>query len=206
MPLPIVTSIISAISIIIGSLLGAFFSYLISKNMHDRTHKEETSLREEERKYEEYKKRQERSINANLVRLDIATAIFQSIRGIKNTDMEKIYLYSLPINKDYANAVASLIETYGLKELSKIYQVYGIIEKVNRDINSYRGGDKEEYERIRLGFYTILNKVYGENSKRILKLDENKKSYEEIIDNDYTKKEYKDILLKLNNECSIKKD
>ena len=35
-PIPIVTSIISAISIIIGSLVGAYCSWIINKNMHNK--------------------------------------------------------------------------------------------------------------------------------------------------------------------------
>lgn len=205
MPLPIITSIISAISILVGSLMGAYFSYLISKKMHERAHEEKNSIREEDRKYAECQKEKERTINANLVRLDIATAIFQSIRGLKNNDLEKVYLYSLPVNKDYANALASLTETYSLKELSKLYQVYGIIEKVNRDINSYKGGGEDDYERIRLGFDTILNKIYGNNAPNIVQFNEDEKSYDEIISNEFIKKEYKDILLKLNAVCAIRK-
>lgn len=204
MPLPIITSIISALSIIIGSLIGAYFSYLISKKMHERAHEEKTSLREEDRKYAEYEKEKERRISANLVRLDIATAIFQSIRGIKNNDLKKIYSYSLPINKNYANAIASLTEVYTLQELSKIYQIYGIIEKVNRDINNFNGGDLEDYKRIKLGFNTILSKIYGKNVNNIVKLNEDRISYEDIIANKFIEKEYKDILIKLNNVCEIK--
>lgn len=203
MPMPIVTSIISAISILAGSLLGALFSWIISKKIHIQGVEDEHKIIEENRKYDEKFRAKEICNNANCIRLDFATAIFQSIRSIRNKEEKKKYLYILPINKEYSKAVASLSDKYTLKELSYIYQLYGIMEKVNRDINSWNLGDKESYNKVKQGFETILYKIYGENAKKILLINPEEISYSEIYNNDFIKDYYKEILTRLDELCIL---
>ena len=203
MPIAVVTTIISAISIIAGSLLGALFSWIISKKMHNQKMQEEYKLIQENRKYEESYRAKEVCNNANVIRLDIANAIFQSIRSLQNTEERKNYLYLLPINKYYSQAVASLSDKYNLKELSYLYQLYGIIEKVNRDIYEWTIGDKDAYDKVKAGFGTILYKMYGDNFKKVLTINPEKVSYIELYRNDYTMKPYKDLLEKLDDLCLL---
>ncbi|MGL5150105.1 MAG: hypothetical protein ACRC7N_05935 [Clostridium sp.] len=202
LPMPIITSIISAISIVVGSLVGAFFSWLINKKMHTESYKEKINIRKEDRELDEMKSRKEKSLNGNLIRLDISTAIFQSIRGINNNEIDKIYFYILPLNKHYANALSSLSDEYSLKELSHLYQLYGIIEKVNRDIIKFNNDSEVDYELIKRGFSTILYKIYGDGMKEILKEEINDISYEELINSAYINEEYGIILKKLNSICN----
>ncbi|MDS0524454.1 hypothetical protein NNC19_02115 [Clostridium sp. SHJSY1] len=203
MPLPVVTSIISALSIIAGSLVGAFCSWKISKKINLERMKEEYKIIKENRKYEDTYRAKEICKNANVIRLDISTALFQSIRSIKNNQEEKKYLYSLPVNKNYSEAVASLSDRYSLKELSSIYQLYGIIEKVNRDIHSWSLGDDKAYEKVRAGFRSVLYKIYNENYENIIKIDPDKICYEDLYKNDYIKESYKNILAKLDELCVV---
>ena len=203
MPIPVITSIIGAISILAGSLVGAFFSWIINRNMHQRKIQEEYKLIEENRKYEERYRVKAVCNNANVIRLDIATALFQSIRSLQNDNDDKNYLYLLPINRDYSSAVASLSDKYNLKELSYLYQLYGIIEKVNRDIYSWNIGDNEAFNRVKLGFNSILYKIYGENYKIVLRVDADKISYEELYKNDYIRPSYKKLLKKLDDLCVV---
>ena len=149
MPIAIVTTIISAISIIAGSLIGALFSWIISKKMHNQKIQEEYKLIQENRRYEDSYRAKEVCNNANVIRLDIANALYQSIRSLQNTDEKKKYLYLLPINQNYSQAVASLSDKYNLKELSYLYQLYGIIEKVNRDIYDWTIGDNDAYSKVK---------------------------------------------------------
>lgn len=203
MPLPILTSIIGAIAIVIGSLVGAFCTYRINRNMHARQVKDEYALMIENRKYEEQYRAKDICNNANVIRLDIATSLFQSIRSLKNTDENKKYLYLLPINKNYSQAVASLSDKYSLKELSYIYQLYGIIEKVNREIYNWSIGDNDSYEKVKLGFISILYKIYGDNYEKVLNVDADKISYRELYQNEYIKDSYKNLLEKLEELCAI---
>ncbi len=201
MPIPVITSIISAISILAGSLVGAFCSYIISKKMYDVQVKEEHQTIEDNRRYEESYRAKELSKNANVLRLDIATALFQSIRSLRNNDEEKKYLYLLPINKNYSEAVANLCENYSLEELSYIYQLYGIIEKVNRDIYSWSIGDEDAYYKVTAGFKSILYKIYDGNYEKVLKIDPDNICYEELYKNDYIISPYKSLFLKLDKLC-----
>ena len=203
MPIAVVTTIISAISIIAGSLLGALFSWIISKKMHNQKMQEEYKLIKENRQYEESYRAKEVCNNANVIRLDIANAIFQSIRSLQNTEERKNYLYLLPINKYYSQAVASLSDKYNLKELSYLYQLYGIIEKVNRDIYEWTIGDKDAYDKVKAGFETILYKMYGDNFRKVIIINPDKISYIELYKNDYTIKPYKDLLAKLDDLCLL---
>ncbi|MGL4850475.1 MAG: hypothetical protein ACRC28_16410 [Clostridium sp.] len=196
MPIPVITSIISAISIITGSVLGGLFSWIINNKMHERKKKEECKLIEENRAYEERFKIKEVCANANVIRLDICTAIYQSIRFILDPNKEGIN-YILPINKGYSCAVASLSDKYNLKELSYIYQLYGIIEKLNKDIEK-----ESEQKQIVSGFYSILIKIYGQNVEKILKEDIDKVTYKELCRNEYIKKGYREVLKRLDYLCA----
>lgn len=198
-----VSTIISAIAIIVGSLLGALCSWIINKKMHNQKMQEEYKLIKENRRYEDGYRAKEVCNNANVIRLDIANAVFQSIRSLQNTDEKKKYLYLLPINKNYSQAVASLSDKYDLKELSYLYQLYGIIEKVNRDIYSWTIGDKEAYDKVRTGFETILYKLYGDNLNKVLTINPDKISYIELYKNDFIIKPYKNLLKKLDELCLL---
>ncbi|MGL5416978.1 MAG: hypothetical protein ACRDAU_15025 [Clostridium sp.] len=196
MPIPVITSIISAISIITGSVLGGLFSWIINNKMHERKKREECKLIEEKREYEERFKIKEVCANANVIRLDICTAIYESVRFILTPNIENIP-YILPINKGYSCAVASLSDKYNLKELSYIYQLYGIIEKVNKDIEQ-----EKDKKIITNGFYLILKKIYGNNVEKILKEDIDKVTYKELCRNEYIKQGYRDVLKRLDYLCA----
>ena len=199
----VLTSLISAVSIIAGSLLGALCSYIISSKLYKRQNNDEILRIEENRKYEEKFKLKKICDNANIIRLDISTAIFQSIRSIQNNEENKKFLYLLPINKDYSSAVASLNDNFNLKELSVIYQLYGIIEKVNRDIYNWKLGDEEAYKNVQVGFLSILFKIYGDNYKKLMLVDTNTVSYDELYKNNLINSSYKEVLLKLDDLCVI---
>ena len=199
----VLTSLISAVSIIAGSLLGALCSYIISSKLYKRQNNDEILRIEENRKYEEKFKLKKICDNANIIRLDISTAIFERIRSIQNNEENKKFLYLLPINKDYSSAVASLNDNFNLKELSVIYQLYGIIEKVNRDIYNWKLGDEEAYKNVQVGFLSILFKIYGDNYKKLMLVDTNTVSYDELYKNNLINSSYKEVLLKLDDLCVI---
>ena len=197
----VITSIISAFSIIAGSLVGALCSWIINRKIHQKRIQEDYKIMEENRRYEESCKEKQLVSNANTIRLDIATAIFQSIRSLQNNEEDKKYLYVMPLNKEYSLAVISLSHKYSLQDLSLIYQLYGIIEKVNRDIQTWRIGDNRAYDKVLKGFKSILYKIYKDNYKNILKVNPDMVSYEELLNNEYIDNDYKRVLKKLDNLC-----
>lgn len=204
----LITTLISGSAIIIGSLIGASFSWVINKKITSKSIKEQYKLQEVNREYEESYKMKALCIYANVIRLDICTAIFQSIRSLQNKD-EMSYIYILPISKEYQKAVASLSDKYNLKELSYIYQLYGIIEKVNKDVYECKYGDKKGYENIRCGLSDILRKLYGKNYSKIINTDIDKLSYEDLYNNDLIKEGFKEVLKTLDDLCyleNIKKE
>lgn len=200
MPIPVITSIISACSILAGSALGAWFSWIINNKMHKIAMEEQYNLTKYNRDYEDLYKVKEVCQNANVIRLDLCTAIYQSIRMILKKDSLN-YIYPIPINKNFSCSVASLSDKYDVKELSYLYQLYGIIEKVNTDILNLNIDNKQNKNKIILGFISILNKIYGDNYKKILEKDIEKISYEELYDNEYIKEGYKKTFIKLSISC-----
>lgn len=198
----LITTLISGSAIIIGSLIGASFSWMTNKKITTKSIKEQYKLQEVNRRYEESYKNKELCTYANIVRLDICTAIFQSIRTLQNKD-EMSYIYILPISNEYQKAVASLSYKYNLKELSYIYQLYGIIDKVNKDVYEWKYGDKEGYEYIQNGLKDILRKLYGANYNKIIKTDIDKLSYEDLYNNDLIKEGFKEVLKVLDYICYI---
>ena len=203
MPIPIITSIISAISIIVGSLLGAFFSYMINKTMYNKQINHEKLITNENRKFEESFKLKELCDNANVIRLDISTAIYQSIRTMKFKEYDNKYLFMLPINKNYSNAIATLSHKFSLKELNYIYMIYGIIEKVNKDICNISLGDMDNYKNIEIELSSMLFHIYGDNYEEILKVDIDRIPYVQLYDNELIKPQYRDILKKLDHICIL---
>lgn len=203
MPIPIITSIISAISIIVGSLVGAFFSYIINKTMYNKQISHEKLITDENRRFEESFKLKELCDNANVIRLDISTAIYQSIRTMKFKEYDDKYLFMLPINKNYSNAIATLSHKFSLKELNYIYMIYGIIEKVNKDICNISLGDMDNYKNIEIELSSMLYHIYGENYEEILKVDIERIPYVDLYDNDLIKSQYRDILKKLDHICIL---
>lgn len=197
-----IPSIISAISIIIGSLVGAFCSYRISQKMHNKQIQSEYEIIKENRSYEEGVRNKDVCKNANIIRLDIATAIYQSIRSLKNNDKGKKYLYILPVNKEYSRVVASLSDRFDLKELSYIYQLYGIIDKVNKDIHNWNIGDNTSTE-FEVGLRAILYKIYGDNIDKVLLVEPDQVGYDELYKNNYIREPYKNLLQKLDEFCLL---
>ncbi|MEG2787313.1 MAG: hypothetical protein RR942_05775 [Romboutsia sp.] len=197
MPIPVITSIISACSILAGSAMGAWFSWLINNKMHMRKMKEEHDLLEDNRKYEEKYKIKETCANANTIRLDVCTSIYQSIRILKNKEIMD-FIYPIPINKNYSCAVASLSDKYTIKELSYIYQLYGIIERVNYDILHNKPVEAKD---LSVGFEFILKKIYGENYIKVIEFDIDNITYKNLCSNEYIKEGYKNILNELDHIC-----
>lgn len=204
MKIQIVTSIISAISIIFGSLVGAFCSYKIQLNIYNKQSENNYKTLNDNREYEKFHKSLEMSQNANKIRLDIANTLFQGIRCIQNTCEIQKTLYMLPINKDYQNIIASLSHLFDLKELSYIYQLYAIIDKVNKDFYEIDLEDKSSYKKIKLSLINILYKIYGDNYEKVLLLDPDKLTYKELYNNNYILEPYFNTLQKLDFFCEVK--
>jgi hypothetical protein len=201
-PETLITSIISAVSILSGSIVGGICSYLVSKKTMGRTEKIRTRMLEENLKYEERKRLRRVCEYAGIIRLDICTALFQSIRSLKSVDCDKAsFIYPIPINRNYSVSVSMLEEYFPLKELSYIYQLYGIIEKLNNDIKNFNINEKVDCEVLRQDYEMFLTKLYGDNFKAVINFDIDKVTYNELYDNELIKAGYRNVLLKLDEVC-----
>lgn len=186
----IIQGIISSISILIGTLVGALLSWITSKKTTLRTIEEQYKIIEEDRKYNEKCKYEEIKREATIVRLDICTAVFQSIRGMQmENGKSELISYPIPFNNRYSRSISMLSFYYDLKDISYIYQLYGIIQRLS--------GAKEHKEYI---FYCkdLIKKIYGENYKNLYNINIDEVSYDEVFNNTYIKKDYKEIIDKLN--------
>lgn len=191
-------STISTIAIISGSLIGGICSWVVNKKSICRTEKIQQKILEDRIRYEESNKHKDVSENASLVSLDICTAIFQSIRSMKEHTINKgTDIYPIPIHSSYPNSVISLRAYLDLKELSYIYQLYGIIDKLNYDIRNCNYLNKDNYDLIIKDYEMLIRKLYGENIIDILAVDIDKMTYEAIYLNNFIKTGYKNVLMKL---------
>lgn len=201
LPLALIASLISAAGLILGSVIGGISSYIITTASTQRSLKEQIRLQEQNIKFQEKSIIKEIWTNANIVRLDICTAIYQSIRAVKSSENYD-FLYIIPLNTNYHNAVSSLCEYYSLKEISYIYQLYGIIEKVNHTILNTNINNNDNISLVKQGYIDILKKVYGDNYILISKIDINVISYEDLCNSPLMKKGFRNVLNKLNDICS----
>jgi hypothetical protein len=198
------TTLISAAAIILGTLIGALFTWIITIKNTKISIDEQYRILEKNRLYEETCKAKTICENANIIRLDICTAIFQSIRTIKEYRLGEFNSrYFIPVNKQYYSLVAYLSDKFDLKELSYIYQLYGIIEKLNHDMLNSNYYENNEYDKIIKGYEYLLIKLYGENFDEILKVDIDRVTYSDLYENSEIKDNYRKVLKKLDDLCCI---
>ncbi|KGN01147.1 hypothetical protein Z969_08650 [Clostridium novyi A str. 4570] len=206
LPQEFVTPIISATSVIIGSLIGGICTWITAKHSIKKSTEVENKIIEENRKYDEIKEEENFKQNVNIIRLDISNAIFQSIRNIKKIeDKNYINKYPIPLNREYAKVIACLNKKFTLKELSYIYQLYAIIEIFNNHIGEIDITVREDlkYNLIKKDCELILRKIYGDRYSEVLKWNIDDMTYVDVYNNDIIKEGYKNILKKLDSICSL---
>lgn len=196
-------SIISATAIITGSILGVVCSWIITKKTLSKNEEIQSRKTEEIRKFEKYKEAEIVKENAAIIRLDICTVLFQSIKTMRIPAEYRGKLYTIPMNHDYSRTVASLQKDLQLRELSYLYQIYGIIEKLNYDIRNLRYFNDEDYKLIVMDYEIFLQSLYGDNYNEVLKLNIENISYDQLWNNDYVKLGYRNVLDKLNKICDL---
>jgi len=194
-----INPIISSTSIIIGAILGGIFSYIINKKSTSKAIETQSKIEKARREYQESNKAMKLSENATIIRLDICTTLFQSLRMLKEFNAKnKITIYPIPMNYNYAKAIAALEKKMDLKELSYIYQLYVIIEKLHNDTKEYYY-DEKHYTLIKEDYEMFIKKLYGNNFSKALNFDIDKITYKNLYDNEIIKLGYKKILIKLDN-------
>ncbi|MGH4139996.1 hypothetical protein [Clostridium sp.] len=195
----LINPIISSTSIIIGAILGGIFSYIINKKFTSRAIETQSNIEKARREYQEENKAMKLSENATIIRLDICTTLFQSLRMLKEfSSGNKTTIYPVPINFNYAKAIAALEKKLNLKELSYIYQLYVIIEKLHNDTKEYYY-DEKHYTLIKEDYEMFIKKLYGNNFSKALSFDTDKATYDDLYNNEIIKPGYKSVLIKLDN-------
>ncbi|MBU3154655.1 hypothetical protein [Clostridium estertheticum] len=198
-PNNLLNPIISSISIIIGAVLGGIFSWFINKNSTAISIKTQSKIEKANREYEEQNKALKLNEYATIIQLDICTTLFQSLRMLKEfDDPNKISIYPIPMNFNYAQAIVALAKDFNLKDISYIYQLYGIIEKLYNDTKGYHY-DEKHYTLIKEDYEMFIKKLYGNNFLSVLEFDIDIVTYEDLYNNEIIKLGYKNVLIKLNN-------
>lgn len=200
---PTLLTMITATAIITSSILGAMCSWIVTKKSLCKNEEMQNRISEETRKYQNDKDYKSYKENAVIIRLDICTVLFQSIKTLRISAGSREKLYTIPMNHDYSKAVASLQKNFTLRELSYIYQLYGMIEKLNYDIKNTKYLNDKDYKHIIMDYEILLESIYGDNYKEILKLDIENISYDELLNNEHIKLGYKNVLDKLNKVCDL---
>ena len=117
---------------------------------------------------------------------------------------EKYRFYSsIPIYKDYHKIVASLCDEYSLKELSYIYQLYGVLEESSKMIEFYWRSDSSDNIELRNSYKNVLKKIYGDNYLKALSKNIDDISYKELYSDCLMKDGYRHILKSLDEICNI---
>lgn len=198
MPIALITALISAGGLILGSVIGAICSWFISKFSLN----EQKRIQKENLIYQQQCKCQEKYTNANIIRLDFCNAIYQSIRYLQKEEKYRFYS-SIPIYKDYHKIVASLCDEYSLKELSYIYQLYGVLEESSKMIEFYWRSDSSDNIELRNSYKNVLKKIYGDNYLKALSKNIDDISYKELYSDCLMKDGYRHILESLDEICNI---
>lgn len=199
-PEKFLTPAISAAAILTGSIIGGIWSWIITK----KNIEVENKIAEDNKKYDNLQKINNICENINIIRLDICNAIFQSIRTLKYYDEEdNENKYPIPINKDYSRVVASITSLFDLKEMSYIYQLYGIMETMNKHMKNFDYSD-EGYHLIKKDCELFLQKLYGQNFHKILQFDIERATYEQLYNNELIKIGYREVLQKLDKNSCVK--
>ena len=201
LPIALITAFISSGGLILGSVVGGIISWVMSRYTTKKSISQQILLQKESLQYQEKNKTMEKYINANIVRLDISTAIYQCIRSLQSNE-KLVYLYSMPIYKDYHKVVASLCDKYSLRQLSNIYQIYGLLEKINKDIYLLNERDVESMIHIRNKLWDLMKMVYGENYTKVLNKNIDDISYTELYNDPLMKVDYRNLLKSLDYICS----
>ncbi|MDO5780753.1 MAG: hypothetical protein Q4Q02_09555 [Clostridium sp.] len=198
MPIALVTALISAGGLILGSVIGAICSWFISKFSLN----EQKRIQQENLNYQQQCRCEEKYINANIIRLDFCNAIYQSIRYLQMEEKYSFYSF-IPIYKDYHKIVASLCDEYSLRELSYIYQLYGVLEECSKMVEFYLKSNSLDNIAIRNSYKRVLEKVYGDNYLKILSKNIDDISYKELYSDCLMKEGYRNILKSLDEICNI---
>lgn len=199
-----ITPIISATAVIAGSLIGAACSWFTTNYSMKKTIEVQNKVIEDNKRDQELEKSLKLCENVNIIRLDICNAIFQSIRILKhlyNKDYTK--RYPIPINRDYSRVISSLTGKFNLKELSYIYQLYGILESLNKHINELKFNDMDGCNLVTTDCELLLHKLYGSYYKKVLELNIDRISYVELYNNEFIKEGYKRVLKKLDENANF---
>lgn len=192
----LITALISAGGLVLGSIIGAVCSFFVNKlSIH-----EQMKLQHENLMYQENCKAKEKYINANIIRLDFCNAIYQSIRYIQSDNIDFI-IPSIPIYKEYHKIIASLSDEYSLKELSYIYQFYNVLEVSSKIIENYKYDNLNEKIKIKGAFKNILIKVYGENYIKVLSKNIDFINFQGLYCDNNMKIGYRNIFKALDNIC-----
>ncbi len=203
LPEHLLTPIISSIAIILGTVIGGVFSWIITKKSTDRSIAVQNKIVEDNRRYSERARMKRNYEYANIIRLDICTALFQCIRLLKGFEEKgDIDMYPIPMDSEYSSGIAYLKNEFDLKELSYIYQLYGIIEKLNRDTNNLNYYNNKDYNLIKIDCSMFLKKLYGDNFEKIIEVNIETISYKELYYNEIIKTGYWKVLKKLDEICS----
>ena len=198
MPIALVTALISAGGLVLGSVIGAICSWFVSKFSLN----EQKRIQKENLNYQQQCKCHEKYINANIIRLDFCYAIYQSIRYLQKEEKYRFYS-SIPIYKEYHKIVASLCSDYSLKELSYIYQLYGVLEECSKMVEFYWKSGSPDNIAVRNSYKNVLEKIYGDNYLKILSKNIDDISYKELYSDCLMKEGYRNILKSLDEICNI---
>ena len=193
----LINPLISSVSIIIGAILGGIFSWFINKNSTYKSIETQSKIEKAKLEYQEQNKAHKLIEYAIIIQLDICTTLFQSLRMLDEyNDKNKVSIYPVPMNFNYAEAIVALEKYFNLKEMSYIYQLYGIIEKLNNDMNGYHY-DEKHFTLIKEDYGMFIEKLYGNNFSKALDFDIDKVTYENLYNNEIIKQGYKNVLTKL---------
>ena len=193
-------SVFAAIIGVMGSIVGGVIaSRLTNKTtvqVTQRNIEEQRNVMKERKQTDEGKEQKLIKIKAMMVYNDLLNACYEGFMFLKGNLKSSIVAPNLiSINKNYSEDVAFICALFTSEEIILIYNLYGMIEKIRRDILS-SNYSKSIFSDVEADYEMMVQIVFKDKYSNISSLNAENITKDFLLDS--MNKDYKIIFNKLN--------
>ncbi len=167
----IVAAFIGVFGSIIGGVLVSILTNRTTKKVTERNLNEQRLVIEDSKRIQETKEKELIKIKAIITYNDIINACFEGFIYLKKGKNISISAPNLiTINKNYSDDVAVISKLLSIKEISLVFNLYGMIEKIRNDIlrSNYLTSTFSDVEK---DYEMLVQTVFKDKYDDISKLD-----------------------------------
>jgi len=157
---------------LLGALLGACIGGYYNKMSAEKAIQAQMNILRQQEIIELQKEEEFVRLSAEAVFLDLSTAMLEGFNRLKGHEMMSIGAtpLPLPINPQYAEAVAALRVILTPDESLAINRVYGLLHKIQRDIEN-SNYITSTFREVEFGYTALEVILFRESYPEIMKLD-----------------------------------